>query len=941
MSAQLSFLFLKYTDDVIGGMQDVVCVSGAKIPIVKMVDPATGLLCDMNINSTDALENTRLVKTYVEIDPRVRPLAMIIKHWTKRRILNDAGKYFNLTILVFFSRILGANYALSSYTWINMIINFLQTRKPPILPSLHQRPHMKLPHRDGEPESAFADDVSALAGFGKKNNETLGELLFGFFRFYGHEFDYEKSIISVRNGKQLSKEQKGWEPKSVGVVEFCVEEPFNTTRNLANTADEYTVRGLHEELRRAFDLISEVKLDECCKQYIWPIEEKHQATNRRPNNPKGNAIPIRSSSQSQSNRGGGGGRGRGNGRHTNGRNGNGSRRASASTFDNHQQYVPAGIQMNSQDSTWLQQQAAQAQLSNDLYQTYTALQQQENSLRIQLYNQSQAFLQSQGQGQAYSQARSVNGAVNGNGAGAIHPQQATDRHRTSSFDRPPHTAPVEQQVHFYYPLQHATSMYGYPSSNTNPSSPSISSTQPELRRSVHRSSITSGSGGQVNSSMRSHSQPAAVTRAGPSPLSMQNGGHPNTGLGIYQNYRQPNGHPMPNFIADESSEPSLETTSSELTPNTASEEIITPRKYAGYYLGPAPPSQVHRHPMAPLAIPSFGDMHQNRRRQSTDKLPPSVAATLNRMQQNSRSPSPLGNDRTGFGDNNSVSMTASSSQQGISSSNLRALNNQIPAVVNGSTPVPISIPQWRASVTLGSDDSRLDTTLSQYSGTGSTPSVDEDVSGQLTPRDSRPESRVVANGNVSGNTEPFPPLTSPPIANGATPPAFNNLHYSTPNGLSIAEPINGAATWNSSNTQTRLVRQVHNGGMSPLDMGFSHNDKRDERHLSPVLETRTPSPTVNRRFEPGMDRKSSIVSVMNGERPELARTPSKLGPTNGNQIKSAATGAKTNGHVRASKSEGGSSEKWQMVPHAKKKAAAKGKAHGEKPPVDESERMGG
>jgi DNA polymerase sigma len=39
------------------------------------------------------LENTRMVKTYVQIDPRVRPLAMIIKYWTKRRVLNDAGKH--------------------------------------------------------------------------------------------------------------------------------------------------------------------------------------------------------------------------------------------------------------------------------------------------------------------------------------------------------------------------------------------------------------------------------------------------------------------------------------------------------------------------------------------------------------------------------------------------------------------------------------------------------------------------------------------------------------------------------------------------------------------------------------------------------------------------------------------------------------------------------
>ena len=70
----------------------MICVSTAKVPIVKMWDPELKLACDMNVNNTLALENTRMIKTYVQVDPRVRPLAMIVKHWTKQRIVNDAGK---------------------------------------------------------------------------------------------------------------------------------------------------------------------------------------------------------------------------------------------------------------------------------------------------------------------------------------------------------------------------------------------------------------------------------------------------------------------------------------------------------------------------------------------------------------------------------------------------------------------------------------------------------------------------------------------------------------------------------------------------------------------------------------------------------------------------------------------------------------------------------
>jgi DNA polymerase sigma len=77
-------------------MEKVVCVGSAKVPIVKIWDPELELACDMNVNNTLALENTRMIRTYVEIDERIRPLAMIIKYWTRRRVINDAGKFLYL-----------------------------------------------------------------------------------------------------------------------------------------------------------------------------------------------------------------------------------------------------------------------------------------------------------------------------------------------------------------------------------------------------------------------------------------------------------------------------------------------------------------------------------------------------------------------------------------------------------------------------------------------------------------------------------------------------------------------------------------------------------------------------------------------------------------------------------------------------------------------------
>lgn len=237
------------------GMERVVCVSHAKVPIVKMWDPELEVACDMNVNNTMALENTRMIRTYVEIDERVRILAMVVKYWTKRRSLNDAA--------------LGGT--LSSYTWICMCINFLQTRDPPILPSLQKRPHEDQTTADGKPAD-FDSDMDTLKGFSASNTSSIGQLLFGFFRYYGYEYDYETSVISVREGRVLRKPDKGWHLLQNN--RLCVEEPFNTSRNLGNTADDCSFKGLHMEIRRAFNSLCHADLEEACELYIPPPEEE-------------------------------------------------------------------------------------------------------------------------------------------------------------------------------------------------------------------------------------------------------------------------------------------------------------------------------------------------------------------------------------------------------------------------------------------------------------------------------------------------------------------------------------------------------------------------------------------------------------------------------------------------------------------------------------------
>lgn len=137
-------------------------------------------------------------------------------------------------------------------------------REPPILPVLHQLTSNKS-------DNDFCTDIDSLRGFGRANQESLGGLLFAFFRRYAYEFDYEEQVVSVRHGRYLNKLEKGWH---IGrnKQSFCVEEPFNVSRNLGDSADSYSVNGLLLEFRRAFHLLANhASLDVVCSLYENPI----------------------------------------------------------------------------------------------------------------------------------------------------------------------------------------------------------------------------------------------------------------------------------------------------------------------------------------------------------------------------------------------------------------------------------------------------------------------------------------------------------------------------------------------------------------------------------------------------------------------------------------------------------------------------------------------
>ena len=554
-----------------------------------------------------------------------------------------------------------------------MIINFLQTRIPSILPSLHQIPRKSNEQNYGI-ESTFADSLESLRGFGKDNKQTLGQLLFQFFRYYGYEINYDDVVVSVRQGRLLSRKEKGWDASSLskeGRDRLCVEEPINTSRNLGNSADPTAFRGIHLEIRRAFTLICDGQLDKVCEQYEFPPEEK--VTFKKPSSQPRPALLTRSNSQSsksakavQTGRGG---------RNPLRNNGSNPRRASSGAtrplFTQSPPLGPSGPDPFSQSN-----------LHDHLYQRYQLLQFQQESLKAQ----AQLMAQAQAQARLHKQAqsshlppRSGNSTSEGSRSNKQSSPQlmAADRHAQAAFTLFP------GYVYHYpsaYEIVHGGNIPApHEGASSNSASPALTHAVPANRRGLHRNvNVSELPGGAI----RSHSQPA---RRGPgmvaNRMAMPSGYDVHNLAKFAGSLSHQNGYDMPMH-----SNPGFAAMPGPMT------DINTPMEYLGYYLNEASHVPPHltdatmRH-----ALPR--DIAQRRRRITPELQPPKLSAPFRHA---SRSPSPLGHYRSFSTGLRTAPLPASSpsssshQQQRQPSEDIKSPPEDYrPVIVNGSTPAHV------------------------------------------------------------------------------------------------------------------------------------------------------------------------------------------------------------------------------------------------------------
>ena len=759
---------------------------------------------------------------------------------------------------------------ISSYTWICMIISFLQRRDPPVVPSLQKTDGKRSDGERSEP-SRFADDLDALKGCGDNNKETTAQLLFHFFRHYGYEFNYAKYVVSVKEGRLLTREEKGWQPSNYHEKEaqkrLCVEEPFTATRNLGNTADNYAWSGVHSEIRRAFDLLADgQQLEKCCEQYEFPPEGDRPVYQRPP--PRPAPILRRSASQSgRPNHEQGSGR---TGRKTAQRNQSaqraGNRRASSgASFGNQRLPMPPmqspPIGMSSADYF------GKSNVHEYLSHQYQLLQQQRDVLTAQLQQQ---------QAQTHGQPQRV-GDLTGS---PLHRGGGFQQNGLPSprfLENPPQTAPLLPGYLYHYPARYpppspmsqARSREG--GTNTNPSSPSLMAAAPaQLRRQVHRASITDGSS---SSSARSQSQPG---RSIPHLMALQQQVHPGYDVSgaipaSYQRAGQMYGqataaglgmqYPVPPL-------PTLHSMNNGGANGAADNSSAMPKEYMGYaispQLGPQQYATQHSQQMQQVPPMTLRDPPQRQRRVTPDLQPP-----MPNGKHASRSPSPLGHLRSysTIGDLRSRSQAQNQSLQSLSYDEWRARSTVHAQTV--LSPLTAQGPKMQSPVsqqpqTLQSPE-RYEMALP-----APMPSIEREIGGPLIVNGSTPSSLPKAAAESSGNNG-VSAKKRDDEANGAL--AAHELELSRMRSLplrttgldryTLPERVDTGTGERSTSPQRKSpsVRpkqgprlNLSPNGASPSVPNGLHEAFHDPPPLtapllSPVAELRTPSPTQAHVFD--------------------------------------------------------------------------------------------
>lgn len=193
--------------------KDIEVIAGAKVPIIKFVDPTTNIHLDISFERTNGIDAARRIRGWLNSTEGLRELVLVIKQFLRSRKLNNVH--------------VGG---LGGYSTIILCYHFLK---------LHPR------------VSTGSMNIS----------DNLGALLIEFFELYGRNFSYDNLILAIDSKTDQPKYlKKIYHPNlNTGRNPFTivVQDPADPDNNI--TRSSYNLR----DIKKAFGGAYQILVDRC------------------------------------------------------------------------------------------------------------------------------------------------------------------------------------------------------------------------------------------------------------------------------------------------------------------------------------------------------------------------------------------------------------------------------------------------------------------------------------------------------------------------------------------------------------------------------------------------------------------------------------------------------------------------------------------------------
>uniref|UniRef100_A0A2A4IU34 Speckle targeted PIP5K1A-regulated poly(A) polymerase n=1 Tax=Heliothis virescens TaxID=7102 RepID=A0A2A4IU34_HELVI len=262
---------------------EILAIPRANTPIVKFFHIPTGTNCDVTFKTPLGAQNSRLIAFLLHADPRLLPMAVLVKYWAKVHELSGTGKL--------------TNYALTL-----MIIFYLQQPPLCVLPSVEwlQRDPAAAYIVDHW-NTGFLSDPARLPP--STNTSSISELLGGFFEYYSM-FNFDEMVICTYLGLPVKREvfkdtasmPDEFERYKKNVLNhyvmpirhqtaMCVQDPFEQCHNVASTVTSKLAIDLKTYFKFCANAYEKDKLNGC-QEFLKTILLQRPKLNRGKTHPE-------------------------------------------------------------------------------------------------------------------------------------------------------------------------------------------------------------------------------------------------------------------------------------------------------------------------------------------------------------------------------------------------------------------------------------------------------------------------------------------------------------------------------------------------------------------------------------------------------------------------------------------------------------------------------